>query len=143
MNSMLNAKIKFSMLIRQDDDHLEIKYTADANFVKKNKTFFLFFNEINEDNQAVTKCRFEISANSIRLRRNGPIVIEQQHQLDQITKGYIKTPFGRLDTTLKTSQLVFTYQADGNYRLKLTYDLFTGGEKTGNYVLDMIIELTE
>ena len=73
------------------------------------------------------------------MRRNGPIVMEQMHIEGQETEGYIKTPFGHMNTRLKTSQFSFTQQTDGTYRLNLGYDLYTGEEKTGTYLLEIIV----
>jgi len=136
---MPNSKIKLTMQIKQDEDHFETTYETDATFHKKDDTFFLFFDEVSEDDLEITKCRFEITDQSLRLRRNGPIVIDQTHIENQETKGYIKTPFGYVDTRLKTSKLSFNKQLSGSYRLELNYDLYTGLEHTGNYFLTIMI----
>lgn len=127
------------MWIKQDEDVFETSYETDATFREKDGIFFLFFDETNEDDQQITKCRFEITNQTLRLRRNGPIVIDQLHINNQETKGYIKTPFGHVDTTIKTSRFSFSEDVAGMHRLKLDYNLYTGPEYTGSYFLEIII----
>ena len=139
MSDGKNSNIHVTMHITEGEEKSETSYQAAANFFEKDEKFFLFFDEKNEDDNAITKCRFEISDDALRIRRNGPIVVEQIHRIDQETNGYIKTPFGHMDTGLQTFQFSFTHEADGNYHLNLGYDLYIGGTKTGTYLLEMVI----
>jgi len=139
---MQNSKISLSMHIMQDDDRSTTEYMADATFLEKDGEFSLLFDEQNYDEGEITKCRLEISTNSLRMRRNGPVVVEQTHVKDEITDGFIKTPFGRVITKLRTFRLSFAKQDDGNYHLELAYDLYTDEERTGTYLLDIVIELS-
>ena len=134
-----NANINLTMHIIQGFDRTKTAYTAKANFFEKDGKFYLFFEELNPDDGTLTKCRFEICAKMLRLRRNGQVVIEQTHIHDEKTAGYLKTPFGHLDTKLKTFKFSFNRQTDGAYQLALGYDLYTGTEKTGTYLLEIII----
>lgn len=136
---MQNSNITVTMQVTQGEERSKTSYEVGANFLEKDGKFFLFFDEENEDDNIVTKCRFEIDNDSLRMRRNGPIVIEQRHLRGHKTDGYIKTPFGHLDTKLRTFQFSFTRQTNGYYDLTLGYDLYTGAEKTGTYVLNMTI----
>jgi len=135
---MLNSRINLTIRITQDGDHSQTAYETDANFLEKDGKFYLFFDEQNDDGE-ITKCRFEISDHTLRMRRNGPIVIEQNHVNKQETFGYIKTPFGHVDTSIQTSHFSFKKQASETYYLELEYDLYTGAEKTGSYSLEIII----
>jgi len=126
------------MQISQNEESFETSYDTEANFLEKDGKFFLFFDEKNDDGE-VTKCRFEISDISLRMRRNGPIVIEQIHVKDQMTDGYIKTPFGHVDTKLQTFKFSFSKQTGRNYYLDLGYNLYTGVEETGTYLLKIKI----
>ena len=137
---MNNTIINLTMTITQGFEISKTSYEADANLLEKDGKFFLFFDEENYDDHEITKCRFEISDDSLRMRRNGPIVMEQTHINGEETSGYIKTPFGHVNTKLQTSQFSFTRQTNGNYHLDLGYDLYTDGEKTGCYLLEIIIE---
>jgi len=140
---MQNSKINLTMNITQGFESSETSYEIDANFLEQDGKFFLLFDEENYDDDEVTKCRFEISDDSLRMRRNGPIVMEQTHMKDQQTDGYIKTPFGHVETKLLTSQLSFNERANGTYCLQLSYDLYTGDEKAGTYSLEIIITKKE
>ena len=124
----------------QENELLTTEYEAEANFLEKDGKVYLFFDEENDDGE-MTKCRFEISDDTLRLRRNGPIVIEQTHINGKITSGYLKTPFGHVDTKLKTSHFSFTEQAAKHYQLELDYDLYMNNEqeKIGSYTLKIII----
>ena len=135
-----NAKIDLTMSITQDGDCSETKYTTDAEFVEKHGRYILYFDEKNYDGDEVTRCRFELVDDSLKMRRNGPIVLEQLHINDTETDGFIKTPYGRVETKLKTFKFVFEPQANGEFHLDLGYDLYTDGEKTGTYLLDIIID---
>jgi len=135
-----NAKINFTMHITQDADRSKTEYVTDANFTEKDDKFYLFFDERLDAEEEITKCRFEIENNSLRLRRNGPIVLEQLHISDTKTDGYLKTPFGRVETKTRTFQFSFVKRENGDYHLDLGYDLYTGDEKTGTYLLEMIIK---
>jgi len=140
---MQNSKINLTLTITQGFEISKTSYEADASFFEKDGIFFLFFDEENYDDETITKCRFEISDDSLRMRRNGPIVVEQTHIKDQKTRGYIKTPFGHVGTELQTSGFSFTPQRSDNYCLDLGYDLYIGDEKTGNYSLEIIIKKEE
>jgi len=134
-----NSVVKFKMHITQDGDQSQMEYSTDASFAAKDGKFYLFFDERLDAEEEVTKCRFEIEDNSLRLRRNGPIVLEQLHIKDTKTDGYIKTPFGRVETKTQTFQFSFVACENGDYLLDLGYDLYTGNEKTGKYLLAIII----
>lgn len=141
----INATIMLTMNITQGNEHSKTSYETDAKFyfLDKDKKFFLFFDEEFNDASEVTKCRFEIDDESLRMRRRGPIVIEQKHVRGQKTVGYIKTPFGHVDTNLQTFKLSFTLQPNGHYELDLGYHLSTGNEKTGTYLLNISIVMKE
>jgi len=132
---MQNSKINLTMKITQGFEVSTTKYVANGSFIEKDGKFFLFFDEKGCDDNDITKCRFEISEDSMRLRRNGAIVTEQMHVNNQETNGYIKTPFGHMKTIIKTTDLTFE-----NYHLSLRYDLFINNELTGNYNLKVKIE---
>lgn len=140
---MQNSNIHLTMHITQGNERSKTSYEADANFLEKDGKFFLFFDEENDGGDEVTKCRFEISDDSLRMRRNGRVVIEQRHLRDQKTDGYIKTPFGHLDTKLRTFKFSFTRYSNGHYHLNLGYDLYTGDAKTGTYLLKVTIMTKE
>ena len=136
---MQNSRINFTMHITQDGERSKTEYTTDATFTEKDGKFYLFFDERLDAEEDVTKCRFEIDENTLRLRRNGPIVLEQSHIKDTKTDGYLKTPFGRVETKTRTFQFSFVERENGDYHLDLGYDLYTSGEKTGTYLLELII----
>ncbi|MCL1989594.1 MAG: DUF1934 domain-containing protein [Defluviitaleaceae bacterium] len=139
---MPNSKVKLTMQVEQEHDKAQTAYETNAYFLEKAGKFFLFFDEENEDNH-ITKCRFEISDDTLRIRRNGPIFMEQTHVKHQKTTGYMKTPFGHIATEVQTFQLSFIQQMSGHYELKLNYDLYTDNEKTGTYSLAIIIQSKE
>ena len=143
---MQNSNISLTMHIMQNEDRSTASYDTGANFLEKDGKFVLSFDEKNYDDDEITKCRLEISDDSLRMRRDGPIVLEQIHikdQKDQMTEGYIKTPFGRVGTKLRTFTFSFTKRTDDNYYLDLGYDLYTDNERTGTYLLDIIITKKE
>lgn len=141
---MQNSKIKLKMISDQDGFQSKTEYSAPAKIVKKEDCYFLFFDEENFDGEnELTKCRFEIQNEELRMRRNGPIVLEQIHINDKKTTGYLKTPFGHVDTRIRTFQYLFVERADKTFHLDLGYDLYTNEQKTGTYLLEIIIELNE
>lgn len=138
-----NATINLTMQMTQGEESSKTSYETDANFLEKDGKFFLFFDEENEVDKVITNCRFEINNDSLRMRRNGPIVVEQKHLSGQKTDGYIKTPFGHLDTKIQTHEFSFTLTTNAYYDLDLSYDLYTEAEKTGTYSLNMTIMMKE
>ena len=125
----------------QNDERSTTEYETDACFLEENGKFSLLFDEQNCGEEEITQCRLEISDDSLRMRRNGPIVVEQTHINEKVTDGYIKTPFGRVLTKLRTFRCSFTERDDGSYYLELAYDLYTDEERTGTYLLDIEIML--
>ena len=143
---MQNSNISLTMHIIQNNERSTTSYNIDANFFEKDNQFILSFDEKNDDDIEITNCRLEISEDSLRMRRNGQIVVEQTHvknQKDHLTNGYIKTPFGRVATKLRTFNLSFIQQANGSYHLDLGYDLYTDNERTGTYLLEIMITKKE
>ena len=138
---MQNSKAHVTMDMTQAEVHSKTSYDVDAHFFQQNGKFFLFFDEESDEGH-VTKCRFELNDETLRLRRNGQMIMEQTHVKNQKTKGYIKTPFGHLDTHLQTFQLALKKDG-GNYHLDLGYDLYTEGQKSGTYLLTIVIALKE
>jgi len=136
---MQNSKIDLTMHIMQDDNHSTTSYGTEATFLVKNGEYSLLFDEQNYDEVEITNCRLEISGNALRMRRNGPIVVEQTHIKDQMTDGFIKTPFGRVLTKLQTFRFSFIQKSNGDYYLELAYDLYTDEERTGTYSLEITI----
>lgn len=138
---MQNSKIKLTMHIIQDDERSTTEYETEASFLEEEGKFSLLFDEQNDGEEEITRCRLEISDDSLRMRRNGPIVLEQTHINEEVTDGLIKTPFGRVLTKVRTFRCSFTKQDDGSYYLELAYDLYTDEERTGTYLLDIEITL--
>ena len=136
---MQNSKINLSMHIMQNNEHSTTSYETDATFLKKDGKFSLLFDEQNYDDGEITQCRLEIADYALRMRRNGPVVVEQTHVKNEKTEGYIKTPFSRVYTKIRTDRYSFTEQDDGSYHLELAYDLYTDEERTGTYLLEITI----
>lgn len=143
LEANLNAHIKFTMEIEQEDEQSTTSYETLGRFYEEAHGYFLFFDEKSDQDTEVTKCRFELSGDKLRLRRVGPITVEQSHSEKKQTTGYIKTPFGRMATTIQTNILSFNRLATGFYRLNLHYDLYIQGEKTGTYQLKITVTQKE
>lgn len=95
---------------------------------------FLFFDEINIDNNQITKCRLEFDAENIRIRRNGPIIVDQRYTINTLVDGYIKTPYGELNSVVKTHRYNIEEYED-KLQINLDYDLIIANERVGNYKL--------
>lgn len=137
---MQNFNLHFTLHLTQDKEQTKTSYDAAATFIEKDGTCFLFFDETNEKTQVKTKCRFEINGDSLRMRRNGPIVVEQTHARGQKTQGYIQTPFGQIDTALHTHHFSFLKQDDTTFKIILHYEMQIGLEQTRTYHLEMTIK---
>jgi len=138
---MLNSKISLSIRIVQDNEKSETTYLADGKFAVKDGIFNLSFDEENVEDNGITKCRFEISDDTLLMKRNGPVVVEQTHATGKRTPGVIKTPFGRMDTEIETTHFTFTEKSPSEYQLHLSYDLYIGMERAGVYNLDLNVQL--
>lgn len=126
--------IKFQMTLTQGLDKTETKYDTQATLYKKQGKYFLFFDEINFEDNSITKCRFEIDQETIRIRRDGQVIMDQTFKIGESTSGYIKTVYGQLDTTTKTHRLSLDL-LENQINLVLDYDLFVSAERAGNYKL--------
>ncbi len=130
----INGIVNFQMILTQGLDKTETKYDAQATLYKKQGKYFLFFDEINFEDNSKTKCRFEIDQDSIRIRRDGQVIMDQTFNIGESTTGYIKTVYGQLDTIAKTHRLSLDF-LETQINLVLDYDLFVSAERAGNYKL--------
>jgi len=137
---MQNSNIHLSLTINQDSEISHTEYQTDAKFLNKNNVWYLFYDEFNEESREKTQCRFEITQNSIRMRRNGPIIIEQNHEINNETTGYIKTTFGEIITRIITTNNRLFEIEKNVHKLELNYELYTGEELTGIYSLTINIK---
>jgi len=131
---MPNSNVSFLMTITDDGEEMETRYDTVGTFKEKDGVWYLLFDEVNDEGD-VTKCRFEISREAVRVRRKGPMIINQTHELAVVTTGYIKTPFNHVDTRLMTKQLDFINDSEDVFTLLVDYDLFTGESLVGHYKL--------
>jgi uncharacterized beta-barrel protein YwiB (DUF1934 family) len=137
-----NSLVNFKMLTtNQNGQKSATAYQSPAVFLKKNDIFYLFFDEHRDE--GITKCRFEMTTDSLRIRRNGEVVTEQLHVLNMLTDGYIKTSFGHLDTQIVTTRLAFVKQTITSYKLTVKYDFYIEKEKSGTYRLELNIKTKE
>ena len=130
----ISGLVSFHMKLTQGLDVTETKFDTSATLYKKNEKFFLFFNETNFEDDSITKCRYEMDDNSVRIRRDGPIIMDQIYKISALQSGYIKTIYGQLDTKSKTHRLSLEI-LDATLTLNLDYDLFVSNERAGNYKL--------
>ena len=130
----ISGSLSFHMKLTQGLDVTETKFDTSAILYKKNEKLFLFFNETNFEDDSITKCRYEIDENIVRIRRDGQIIMDQNYKVSEPQIGYIKTIYGQLDTKSKTHRLSLEV-LDEKIILNLDYDLFVSGERAGNYKL--------
>ncbi len=141
MSNKQTGIITFKMIVTQGLEVTETFYKTEATLFLKNDQYYLFYNESSVDDESITKCRYEFTENELRIRRQGNVVIEQNHKIGQRTVGYMKTQYGNLDTVIKTHQL--TINNDDLIEIVLDYDLYISNERTGNYKLTMFFNKEE
>lgn len=138
MNTNKNSgSLSFYMKLTQGLDVTETKFDTSAILYKKNEKLFLFFDEINFEDNSITKCRYDMDANTIRIRRDGQIIMDQNYKVSEPQVGYIKTVYGQLDTKSKTHRYSLDVLED-KLTLNLDYDLFVSNERAGNYKLTVV-----
>lgn len=130
----INGSVSFQMNVTQGLEVTETKYDAQATLYKKEEKYFLFFDETNFEDNSITKCRFEIAQDTLRIRRDGQVIMDQTFKISESITGYIKTIYGQLDTNAKTHRLSLDVFND-QLNLTLDYDLFVSTERAGNYKL--------
>lgn len=135
MTKKLDGTVYFYLKSEKDTDITEIKYETPGILYTKDKVNFLFFEETNMDDNSKTKCRFEFDIQKIKLRRNGPIILEQNYRLNEITEGYLKTSYGELKTKAETIKYEVSQQTGPSITIQLTYKLFVAEEDTGKHQL--------
>lgn len=132
-----SGSLSFHMKLTQGLDITETTFETSATLYKKNEKFFLFFNETNFEDDSITKCRYEMDDTTVRIRRDGSIIMDQIYKISELQAGYIKTVYGQLDTKSKTHRLSLEI-LDNKLTLNLDYDLFVSNERAGNYKLTVI-----
>ena len=130
----ISGSVSFYMKVTQGLEVTETSYTTEGIYYKKNNMCFLFFDGINIDNNQITKCRLEFDAENIRIRRNGPIIVDQRYTINTLVDGYIKTPYGELNSVVKTHRYNIEEYED-KLQINLDYDLIIANERVGNYKL--------
>lgn len=138
----ISGSLSFHMKLTQGLDITETKYETSATLYRKNEKLFLFFNETNFEDNSITKCRYEIDENTVRIRRDGQVIMDQYYKVSEPQTGYIKTIYGQLDTKSKTHRLSVD-DLDENLTLNLDYDLFVSSERAGNYKLTVMFTKEE
>lgn len=130
----ITGLVSFKMILTQGKDVSETKYETTGILFKKQDNQFLFFEEMTYEAVEPTKCRVEFNSNQMRIRRNGPVIMDQVYKLSENVEGYIKTVYGQLNTEVKT--YVLSVENNSNsVELILDYDLYVSNEKAGNYKL--------
>jgi len=141
MTKKLDGTVYFYLKSEKNTDITEIKYETPGILYTKDRVNFLFFEENNMDDNSKTKCRFEFDDQKIKLRRNGPIILEQNYRLKEITEGYLKTSYGELKTKAETIKYEVFQQTGTSLTIQLTYKLFVAEEDTGKHQLRIKFEI--
>ena len=139
MNNKKVGKVTFKMVVKQGRDMTETSYETPATLFLKDNQYFLFYDEASVDDNSVTKCRYEFTADTLRIRRQGNVTLDQQHNRGAKTYGYMKTIYGNVETVIKTHQLTIN-KLDTKIELVVDYDLYLSEERTGNYQLTLVFE---
>ena len=134
--SKITGVVNFHMKLTQGLEVTETSYETQGKYYKKNNIGFLFFEEKNIDDDHITKCRLEFDDNTIRIRRNGTIILDQRYTTKKNVDGYIKTPYGELISTVKT-HCYNLEECENKFRINLDYDLTVQKERVGNYKLSI------
>lgn len=130
MKNKLVGTVSFYLQTTQDCETTKTTYDVPATLYSKNDKNYLFF----EDQERV-KCRFEFDEENLRMRREGPMVVDQNHIYNKTTTGYIKTPYGQLSTKIKTHDYLLRQKP--KLKIVLAYDLYIDHEITGTYQLQI------
>ena len=139
MAKKFDGTIHFYLRSKKGSDVQETKYEAAAILYKKGNRLFLFFEESNFEDDSVTKCRLEFDEESIRIRRDGHLIMDQQYKVHQEIPGYFKTPYGELPTRVKTHRYKLKQEGDG-LTIGLAYELYISDDHAGRYELKVQFE---
>ena len=142
MSNKQTGNITFKMIITQGLEVAETSYETKGTLFLKNNQYYLFYDESSVDDESITKCRYEFTESELRVRRQGHVVVDQEHRIGEQTLGYMKTQYGNIDTVIKTHQLTVTNNND-SIQIVVDYDLYISNERTGNYKLTIFFNKEE
>ncbi|MCL1948314.1 MAG: DUF1934 domain-containing protein [Turicibacter sp.] len=135
MAKKIDGTVSFYLRSKNGADVTETKYEAAATLYKKDQKRFLFFEESSMEDDSVTKCRMEFDEETIRIRRDGHLIMDQQYKIHKEIQGYFKTPFGELPTRVKTHRYKLLQESEHRLVIGLAYELFISEDNAGKYDL--------
>jgi len=135
MPNKIDGTVSFYLRSKKGSDVTETKYEAMGTLYTKDQKRFLFFEESNFEDNSVTKCRLEFDEESIRIRRDGHLIMDQHYKIHKEIEGYVKTPYGELPTRVKTHRYKLLQESEHDFVIGLAYELFISEDNAGKYDL--------
>jgi len=135
MANKIDGTVTFYLRSKKGDHVQETKYETAGTLYEKGQKWFLFFEESNFEDNSITKCRFEFDEESIRIRRDGHLIMDQQYKRHQELAGYFKTPYGELPTRVKTHRYKLQRVQEDGLVIGLAYELYISDDHAGRYEL--------
>lgn len=135
MAKKINGTVNFYLRSKKGSEVQETKYDTAGILYRKDHKRFLFFEESNFEDNTVTKCRLEFDEHSIRIRRDGHLIMDQHYEMHKEIPGYFKTPYGELPTRVKTHRYKILQESDDSLVIGLAYELYISEDNAGKYDL--------
>ncbi len=107
---------------------------------EKEGCYYVFYEEIDPDDQSVTKVSLRISPDRITTRKRGAVNTEMTFVLDECLMAEYDTPYGIIDLLVSTERLEVRREEKG-LTAELEYRLSLGGSES--VTNELTIKVTE
>lgn len=131
----IDVKIKLvSSIIPTEGERETYEMWLNGALIDKNGSFYLRYEEVQEEHHI--KTTIKLTEMKSFIMRKGAIDMRMPLNTMMEDRGYYKSPYGDLPITTKTHELALERKGNSG-TFKTQYDLIIGGNKVGNYTLDI------
>ena len=130
-----SGKVKIRVSTVQDGANGKDSYknNYEGSLFFKNDTWFLFYDEKDEDGNKQAECTVRANYGKVEIVRHGAYSSKLIYEVNKPYKTMYKTPYGELEIVIKAHKV--TVALGGNEgKIILDYEMMLSGEKYNNIV---------
>jgi len=138
LNKGIPVAIQLKTQVMQNDEMEEFFFDLQGQVVKMGDTLYIRYKELQEGNVEVPVTMKLSPDGTIQLIRSGEMRLRLKFAYREHSETSYQTPYGVMFFSTYTQDLHFSLKDQpiaGNVAVE--YDLFTAGEKVGNYKLNL------
>lgn len=136
-----NVKIKVKSSIYSDGDNTNLETLAEGNLYFRNGKYYLIYNEPEVTQMKDCTTTIKTDLKTVNVKRGGSINTNLDFELNKSRNCIYKFEFGTIVMETKTTVIDVDLSEQGG-KIKLEYELDTGGEKSFNK-LEIEVKLKE